>query len=245
MDWLSSFFASLSLPSELTRAINFLYEGFHALEPFIVLLGLTLIWQRLRKTHRDLRRTVNVLGKRVEEARSTFENFGFRLETLKQLVDALQQSLERSLANTDTPQADDGSANSWELVRSVWQQTRERIELAIEKIGPKAKRARYSKFDRYSYLNIIAQLQLDGVVTGAAHTALVQMNAEFNRLRRRPGRTIAADAVNFARWLQAVNGSLPKLPSSDYPPDLAPPPRADLNGRNDSGVSEVPSQTSH
>jgi hypothetical protein len=185
------------------------------------------------------------LGNWAEDAKNTIENFGVRLETLRLLVDALQQSPERNLAKLDFSQSDDNSGENWERVRSIWHQTRERIELAIEEIKAKARGERYSKFDRYSYANVVAQLQLDGIVTGAAYTALVRMNTEFNRLRRKPGMTTAGDAANFVGWLRVVNGSLPKLTDREELSDAPALPSDAASANNGVCGSESPPQIRH
>ena len=113
---------------------------------------------------------------------------------------------------TPNGSTDNGSIANWEEIRSGWRNIRDRLELTIEKIGHKARREKYSKFDRYSYIKVIQSLLDDDVIRPPVAASLMNMNSRFLGFRRRTGAVTNNDVTEFKRWLAEVDRALPKLP---------------------------------
>ena len=75
--------------------------------------------------------------------------------------------------------ATNGAVANWETIRGEWRNVRDRLELAVEGIGRKAARAKYSKYPRYSYHDVVSALRRDGAIKPAAGVALLNMNQCF------------------------------------------------------------------
>jgi hypothetical protein len=173
----------------------------HSIQNIVVLLGMIWVVHRL-KTERGKLATL-------------IDNLSERIETIGQLTKAAQATAEAALArNTGSGGETTALAMSnWETVRVIWQEVRDRIELKIGDIDHKSVRAKYSKFARYSYREVINTLHSDGVVSSSkAWIALQNMNSNFLRLRTKTSAANSNDVEQFQQWLKDINGSLPRLP---------------------------------
>ncbi len=181
----------------------------HTIESGVLLFGLWWISRRLKSERRKLKLLVEGVGERVE----TFGQFAKAARDAAEAATSPEQGAN-SIGDSS------GLAN-WDALRSEWQDMRDRIELAIERISHKTVRGKYSKINRYSYRDVIVSLHEDGEISSSVETALLNMNVLFLGLRARPAKTTSADLAQMRAWVKAVNGALPKLPKP-RPPTGAP-----------------------
>jgi hypothetical protein len=183
-----------------------IWAMFKSIESIIILLGLFLAWHLLRRERLKIQGLVEDLGQRVDTS----------IQQSKAAIEAAETALAQPSVLVA---ANSNSASHWETIRSEWQNVRDRLELAIERIPHKSTRGKYGKLTRYNYNDVIIGLKDDGQIkSGQAFHALMAMNGLFNRLRARPSNATAAHVEQFNEWLRDVNGSLPKLPPPKAPP---------------------------
>jgi len=200
----------------LIDAAQWLYaakQAWHAVESFALFLGMAAVLWLLR------RERVKISG--------LIEDLGSRVEIMSQLAKAARDEFETAAARQVGPVSAAGASN-WETVQTIWRETRDRIELAVEQIADKRIKPKYGKIPRYNYNDVIITLREDGVIrTDKAFTALVSMNGMFQKLKLRPTGVSPSEAAQFKKLLADVNGALPRLPKrepEDAPPPLQPAP---------------------
>jgi hypothetical protein len=173
---------------------------FKSFESLIILFGLFLAWHLLRRERLKIRDSVDELSQRIATS----------IQQSKAAIEAAETALAQPSVLVA---ANSNNTSHWETIRSEWQNVRDRLELAVERIPHKATRGKYGKLTRYNYNDLIIGLRDDGQIkSGQAFHALMAMNGLFNRLRARPSNATADHVEQFADWLRQVNGSLPKLP---------------------------------
>lgn len=147
------------------------------------------------------------------------DDLGEKVDTSGQIANAAREAAETAMSRPAGPvQAQNGSTSNWEIIRSDWQTTRDRLELAIKRIRHKATRAKYGNINRHSYADVINQLREDEQLkSDRAWMALLNMNAKFLALRTRTGSVGQREVEEFKVLLRDVNGSLPKLPHPPAP----------------------------
>jgi hypothetical protein len=112
--------------------------------------------------------------------------------------------------------AEDSFAN-WEVVRSIWRDVRDRLELAIEQIGRARVRAKYSRIPRYRYRDVINALESDDAVRPSVADKLRRMDNLFQTLKFRPATVKDFDVAEFRQGLEFVHRWLPRLPDGEGP----------------------------
>lgn len=147
------------------------------------------------------------------------DDLGQKVDTSGQIANAAREAAETAMARPAGPtQLQNGSTANWEIIRSDWQSTRDRLELAIKRIRHKSTRAKYGNINRHSYADVINQLREDEQLkSDKAWMALLNMNAKFLSLRTRTGGVGPREVEEFKALLRDVNGSLPKLPHPPAP----------------------------
>jgi hypothetical protein len=147
------------------------------------------------------------------------DDLGEKVDTSGQIANAAREAAETAMSRPAGPvQAQNGSTANWEIIRSDWQTTRDRLELAIKRIRHKATRAKYGNINRHSYADVINQLREDEQLkSDKAWMALLNMNQRFLSLRTRTGGVGPREVEEFKALLRDVNGSLPKLPHPPAP----------------------------
>jgi hypothetical protein len=145
------------------------------------------------------------------ERRKLKETLTYHLSAIRQLVLAVREDAET------TPEGQGAAVGPehWETIRKTWAEARERIEIAIEELDGRV-RKKYGQMARYSYADIIVQLQADKKLSANAANALVEMNRIFLGLRRRTQQTSRQDADGFGNLYQRAT---PELPRPDEEPD--------------------------
>lgn len=178
---------------------------FDKVEGVALFLGLLWVVRLLKKERLKLSGLIDDLGQRVD--------------TSAQIANAAREAAETAMSRPTGPaQYQAGSTANWEIIREDWQHTRDRLELAVNRIPNKAKRARYGKINRYSYADVINQLREDDQLkSDRAWVALVNMNQKFLALRTRTNSVGPHEVHEFKALLRDVNGSLPKLPHPPAP----------------------------
>ena len=135
-----------------------------------------------------------------------------RVDTMSQLARAARAEFETAMARPVSGQVANGGASNWENVQTIWRETRDRIELAIENILDRRVKPKYGKIPRYNYNDVIITLRDDRLISEKVYGALTSMNSMFQRLKLRPSAVTAAEVELFQRLLKDVNGGLPRLP---------------------------------
>ncbi len=157
---------------------------------------------------------VRLLKKERLKLSSLIDDLGQRVDTSAQIANAAREAAETAMSRPTGPsQFQNGSTANWEIIREDWQHTRDRLELAVNRIKHKATRAKYGKINRYSYADVINQLREDEQLkSDKAWMALLNMNQKFLGLRTRTSSVGPHEVHEFKALLRDVNGSLPKLP---------------------------------
>lgn len=206
---LSSIYAWLlqSFPwiSDLLPWFELAKASWHKIESFALFLGLFWVGHRLKRERVKISGLIDDLGQKVD--------------TSGQIANAAREAAETAMSRPTGPaQFQNGSTANWEIIREDWQQTRDRLELAINKIKHKSTRAKYGKINRYSYADVINQLREDEQLkSDRAWMALLNMNQKFLGLRTRTNSVGPQEVHEFKALLRDVNGSLPKLPHPPAP----------------------------
>jgi hypothetical protein len=157
----------------------------------IEFVALLIVWFLLTRERKKLE---GILG-RIRE----------RIDRLGQEIKAVQESVE---------EGHDDAQGNWERVRTLWRSGRERTELLIDTIRNRNVRRKYSNFARYSYQGIIQSLLTDGFVTAPTAANLLNMNARFLVLRRRPNAVTRDEVLAFEGWYRNVDAELPPMPEA-------------------------------
>lgn len=185
-------------------------EWLHTVEGVVLVIGLFWIVRRLRRERIKIAALIGELANQIE--------------TVGQQALAAREAAESIPVVPGDRTGAGGSGAEWDEIRSEWQTVRERIELAIKRIGHKAVRGKYAKIPRYNYRDVIVALAADGEIKSQAELALLSMNTCFLKLRSRPVSATPADVAQFKEWHRLVNGSLPKVHSKATPAGFETPP---------------------
>lgn len=179
-------------------------ELWHSIESVALFAGMTLVVFLLRRERRKISGLILDLRERVD--------------TMSQLAKAARADFETAMARPAGPLSANSISN-WETVQTIWRETRDRIELAIEQITDRRIKPKYGKIARYNYNDIIITMRDDGVLASPkAFTALIAMNGLFQRLKLRPNAVTPQEVEQFTQHLKDINGALPKLPKAKVPP---------------------------
>jgi len=160
----------------------------------------------VRQLHRQRTELDHTLQRQRTELDHTVDRFDDRLLSLRKMLQALRDETET--ASEPDAVADEGR-EYWEKVRSLWATTRNRIELAIDRISDSLVRRKYANMDRYTYRDIIFALNGDKIFGNLVAAQLVQMSGTFMKLRRHPRSTTKQDVERFEVLYRAVSSSLP------------------------------------
>jgi hypothetical protein len=112
-----------------------IWAMFKSIESIIILLGLFLAWHLLRRERLKIQGLVEDLGQRVDTS----------IQQSKAAIEAAETALAQPSVLVA---ANSNSASHWETIRSEWQNVRDRLELAIERIPHKSTRGKYGKLTR-------------------------------------------------------------------------------------------------
>lgn len=196
--WLNDFLPYLSILQEL----------WHQYQSLVILVGLVLVWRRLRAERIMLSERIDTLGQIVKATR-----------------DETEVSLAQASADPEQPQLqpDFEPLRNWQHIRAVWREARDRLELLIEQISRSRVRAKYSRMDRYTYRGVISALETDGYLTRTVSDKLRAMDTVFNTVKFRPNAITDQQVIDFNQLYELPNGKLPKLPDEDVLPEEAPP----------------------
>lgn len=190
---------------DLIPLIKFAQAVWERIESFVLLFGLFWVGHRLKRERKKISGLIDDLGEKVD--------------TSGQIANAAREAAETAMSRPTGPaQMQNGGTANWEIIRSDWQTTRDRLELAIKRIRHKATRGKYGNINRHSYADVINQLREDEQLkSDRAWMALLNMNAKFLALRTRTGNVGPREVEEFKALLRDVNGSLPKLPHPPAP----------------------------
>lgn len=187
------------------EAWQFLVEAWNFFRHWGTIIALAAIWYGLHRT-----------GSRMKDI---LDDFGIKLDTMSQQVKAAQDSAETSqlpvTANSDTTANGSAVAGNWEIIQARWRDIRDRLELIVNGFTNKATRGKYSKIDRYSYLDLIQELLKDKRISPIRAAALINMNAMYLGLKRRTNRVTIAEVQQFQQWYESADKGLPKKPSDE------------------------------
>lgn len=191
--------------SDLVPWLKFFQAIWDRIESLVLLVGLFWVGHRLKRERVKISSLIDDLGQKVD--------------TSGQIANAAREAAETAMARPTGPaQMQNGSTANWEFIRSDWQNTRDRLELAIKRIKHKSTRSKYGNINRHSYVDVINQLREDEQLkSDKAWMALLKMNAKFLSLRTRTNSVGSPEVEEFRCWLRDVNGSLPKLPQAPSP----------------------------
>lgn len=191
--------------ADLTPWFLALKSWWDKVESIALLIGLLIVARSLKYERIKLSGLIDDLGQKVD--------------TSAQIANAAREAAETAMSRPTGPAPyQNGSTANWEIIREDWQQTRDRLELAVNKIKHKATRAKYGKINRYSYADVINQLREDEQLkSDRAWMALLNMNQKFLGLRTRTNSVGAHEVHDFKALLRDVNGSLPRLPHPPAP----------------------------
>ena len=208
--------------SDIGEWLTWLKELWHESQSLFVLFAFWLLWWFLRRER-------VILSERIE--------------TLRQIVTAVRDQSEEALAQpssngavtatpngaNQTPATLPGSGiESWERVRALWRDARDRMELAIENISRSSVRGKYGKLPRYRYEEVIVHLRRDGILTDRERNELLRMDASFSRYKFKPKAITPEEALSFEESYHMGTKSLPLLPEQDLPLNLESGPAAPL-----------------
>jgi hypothetical protein len=197
--WLS--FVACGGVMDLMALVEWL-KGFVAAKDFVQAIVLVAGMSAILFAMRRERRKISFLIVDLTE----------RVDTMSQLARAARAEFETAMARPVSGQVANGGASNWENVQTIWRETRDRIELAIENILDRRVKPKYGKIPRYNYNDVIITLRDDRLISEKVYGALTSMNSMFQRLKLRPSAVTAAEVELFQRLLKDVNGGLPRLP---------------------------------
>jgi hypothetical protein len=140
-----------------------------------------------------------------------------RIGTLTSKLDAIEKLLDdqrAQVAQTSAPSLKNGRSlndaediKNWETIREGWYEIRDGIEAAIETL-PADLRRKYSDAKRYTYAEIIDELQNDRVLDSKAALAAKNINQVFLQVRPRNVVIDSAKVHNFAEWFPQVRNAI-------------------------------------
>lgn len=153
---------------------------------------------------------VSNLADQLNTAQDRIGTLTSKLDAIGKLLD--DQRTQVSQAPTPVPQNgrslnDAEDIKNWEAIREGWYEIRDAIEAAIETL-PADLRRKYSDAKRYSYAEIIDDLQKDNVLDNKAALAAKNMNQVFLQVRPRNAVIDSGKVQNFAEWLPQVRNAI-------------------------------------
>jgi hypothetical protein len=195
------------------------------------------LWELINtvKNLKDLEPAIRSLGgqvalvdEKVEAARRQVAEL--QVETISTRSDAeVTDDSDRGDAPYPNAGAVERTENrNWLILREYWQRNRKRIEYVIDLIPDRRSKLAYDRLPRTNYTRILAKLEDQGRITGAAASASRELNTLFNRHRPRnktiPDEVVGAlevldsqlerELVAFSKVLAAELGEEPERPPS-------------------------------
>lgn len=143
-----------------------------------------------------------------------------RIGTLTSKLDAIEKLLDdqrTQVSQAPTPLPQNGRSlndaediKNWETIREGWYEIRDGIESVIETL-PADLRRKYSDAKRYTYAEIIDDLQKDNVFDNKTALAAKNINQVFLQVRPRNAVIDSAKVQNFAEWLPQVRNAIKRF----------------------------------
>ncbi len=138
-----------------------------------------------------------------------------RIGTLTSKLDAIEKLLDdqrTQVSQAPSPQNgrslnDAEDIKNWETIREGWYEIRDAIESVIETL-PADLRRKYSDAKRYTYAEIIGDLQKDNVLDNKTALAAKNINQVFLQVRPRNAVIDSAKVQNFTEWLPQVRNAI-------------------------------------
>ena len=157
---------------------------------------------------------VNALAEQLDTSQSRIGTLTSKLDAIEKLLDD-QRTQVSQLTAPVLPQNgrslnDAEDTKNWETIREGWYEIRDGLEAVIEML-PADLRRKYSEARRYSYAEIIDDLQKDNVLDNKAALAAKNMNQIFLQVRPRNALIDSGKVQNFADWLPQVRSAIKRF----------------------------------
>jgi hypothetical protein len=193
------------------------------------------IWD-LRSLSSDVRQNLEDLRNAKQEMNSVLDQI--RDYNLKDSIDALQKQfieLQRDvaddslLASQSAEAAEPASTASWEYIKNIWSDARDKLESVIGQADGRRTR-KYGQISRRDYTKVIAMLQSDGLIDKVAADDARYMNDTYLSFRNR--RNPVTDELkqefderkrSFDKHIKNFKPAI-LLPHSPPAPSVEPPP---------------------
>jgi hypothetical protein len=177
---------------------------FQALVFVGILIAFEFYSARLKRHVASMKQNVDDLRQGVADLRQNVDDLG---QTMGQKIADVRNTAEQRPVGPSSP----ADAESWEQIRNLWSDARDRMEITIGDIADDRVRRKYSRYSRSDYADIISSLQQDGLISADVATALKAMNEKFLALKR--ARAARPEGAGEFQQLHSVaDKALPKLP---------------------------------
>jgi hypothetical protein len=156
---------------------------------------------------------VNALTAQFNTAQDRIGTLTSKLDAIEKLLDDQRTQVSQvpaSLPQNGRSLNDAQDIKNWETIREGWYEVRDAIEAVIEALPPNLRR-KYSEAKRYSYAEIIDDLQKDNVLDNKAALAAKNINQVFLQVRPRNAVIDSAKVQNFAEWLPQVRNAIKRF----------------------------------
>lgn len=151
-----------------------------------VLLGSMLFGNRVRNLKTALQKTedeVKAFGSRIEEQLKDVEP---QIAAVLKIVRELRTEAEDLPQSEEAPETHEAAVVTRDNLKAVWHEVRDKIEsIASDAAIGGRTRAKYSRFPRYSYEDLIRSMSQDGNLNGHAGLFL-EANSIWQNYQRRP-----------------------------------------------------------
>ena len=165
---------------------------------------------------RSLETALNATEENVRKFRETVERQMSDVEpqiaTVLALVRDLQNTAEEVSIGRAAPQTMDAMAPTRDNLKAVWHEIRDKIEktASSSQIGGRT-RAKYGRFSRYSYEDLIKSMSRDGYVAGY-EGAMLEANSIWQDYQRRSDTPSPEDFHRLQKLRdQIVSANLPSV----------------------------------
>ncbi len=157
--------------------------------------------------------SVSTLAEQLDNAQGRIGTLTSKLDAIERLLD--DQRTQVSQVPAPLPQNgrslnDAQDIKNWETIREGWYEIRDAIEAVIETLPPDLRR-KYSEAKRYTYAEIIDDLQKDNVLDNRAALAAKNINQVFLQVRPRNAVIDSGKVQNFAEWLPQVRNAIKRF----------------------------------
>jgi hypothetical protein len=189
---------------EIIRILREVIFDYH--KAIIEFVSLLFVWLLLKRERRRLQEAIGELTEGVDTLKEEFiADKQERQEETPAILAQVQAAVPLPISpNPEQPLQPSpqvmASVENWKQVSDIWSDTKARIQKRIATIKPAGTRKKYSKFSRYTYVDIINALLVDNKISGATRDKLLTMNQRFLSLRPRIANT-TTDDVNLFRQL--------------------------------------------